>query len=106
MHVSQDFLHEMEYRAMYRGEINKDNNWGFYLYKTAKDRQQRIKDYQHKSGGATVVVTTSPLQMRRRSSSGKRRRSRSDSRKQKQTDDSKIMKKLRVRKKLTYDDKE
>ena len=30
----QDFMHEMEYRAMYNGEIPKNNNWRFYLYKT------------------------------------------------------------------------
>ena len=28
----QDCMHELEYGAMYRGEISKDNNWGFYLY--------------------------------------------------------------------------
>ena len=31
----QDYIHELEYREMYRGKIPKNNNWGFYLYRTA-----------------------------------------------------------------------
>ncbi len=61
----QDFLHEMEYRSMYLGEIPKNNNWGFYLYKTAVDRQTRIREYNTKYGGnMTKKYVCSPIQMR------------------------------------------
>ena len=62
----QDFMHEMEYRAMYNGEIPKNNNWGFYLYKTARDRQKRIVEFQQKHRGVKMVFTHSPQQMRSR----------------------------------------
>ena len=61
----QDFLHEMEYRSMYLGEIPKNNNWGFYLYKTAADRQTRILEYNRKFGAnMTKKYECSPIQMR------------------------------------------
>ena len=53
----QDYIHELEYSAMYRGEIPRCNNWGFYLYKTARERQQRIQEYNRDSGGATLQVS-------------------------------------------------
>ena len=62
----QDFMHEMEYRAMYHGEIPKNNNWGFYLYKTARDRQKRIVEFQRKHTGVKMVFNHSPQQMRSR----------------------------------------
>ena len=61
----QDFLHEMEYRAMYAGEIPKNNNWGFYLYKTAHDRHKRMIEYQTKhTGEVNMVFVNSPQQKR------------------------------------------
>ena len=36
----QDYIHELEYAAMYRGEIPKNNNCP---YKTAGERQERIR---------------------------------------------------------------
>ena len=75
--MMQDCLHELEYGAMYRGEIPKNNNWGFYLYKTAKDRQKRILEYREKVGDADDVTRDtegSPQQMRRVVRSGKRSR--------------------------------
>ena len=75
--MMQDCLHEREYGAMYRGEIPKNNNWGFYLYRTAKDRQKRILEYREKVGSVGDVtrdVEGSPQQMRCVSRSGKRSR--------------------------------
>ena len=97
----QDCMHELEYGAMYRGEIPKDNNWGFYLYMTAKDRHKRMMEYNRKVGGAELVVIDSPLQMRRSSGSGKRRRSRLDSRVRRRLGDRKIIK--RMKRELVFD---
>ena len=52
----QDYIHELEYAAMHRGEIPKNNNWGFYLYKTAGERQERMRSYIRDSGGANLQV--------------------------------------------------
>ena len=100
----QDCMHEMEYAAMYRGQIPKDNNWGFYLYMTATHRQKRILDYQNKVGGAKLVITTSPLQMRSSSKSDRLRRSGSVGGKRRRSEDKKIIKLMK--KKLSYDSPE
>ena len=46
----QDFTHVLEYRAMYENRIPRNNNWGFYLYKTAVERQERIRSYMEDTG--------------------------------------------------------
>ena len=53
----QDYTHELEYRAMYQNEIPRCNNWGFYLYKTARERQERIRSYIADTGGANLKVS-------------------------------------------------
>ena len=53
----QDYTHELEYRAMYQNEIPRNNNWGFYLYKTARERQERIRSYIADTGGANLKVS-------------------------------------------------
>ena len=70
----QDFLHEMEYRAMYFGEISKNNNWGFYLYKTAVDRQSRMLAYNRQFEGTNMTqkYVCSPIQMKVRATRDKR----------------------------------
>ena len=97
--MMQDCLHEREYAAMYRGLIPKNNNWGFYLYKTAKDRQKRILEYREKADGVDDVQRVgegSPQQMRRISRFGKRSRSGSKARNsQRRLDDKKINKRLK-----------
>ena len=50
---------------MYAGEIPKNNNWGFYLYKTAHDRHKRMIEYQTKhTGEVNMVFVNSPQQKR------------------------------------------
>ena len=63
----QDFLHEKEYGLMYEGVIPKNNNWGFYLYKTATDRQNRLTEYSRRFGvPLEMTYTISSLQMRKK----------------------------------------
>ena len=52
---------------MYKGEILKNNNLRFYLYRNARDRQQRTVEYQQKHVGAKMVFNYGPQQMRIRS---------------------------------------